>query len=77
MAPAGGMPPRVAAAAVAAPQATPAAAADPDTLKSYMRVQNGSDVRGVAIDTNTAEPITLTPAMMFFIGAAFAGKCPP
>lgn len=37
-----------------------------------MRVQNGSDVRGVALDTNAAEPVTLTPAMMFFIGQAFA-----
>lgn len=50
---------RPAVAAAAAPAAT-TAAADPSTLKAYLRVQNGSDVRGVAIDTNPAEPITLT-----------------
>ena len=37
------------------------AAADPNTLKAYLRVQNGSDVRGVALDSNPAEPVTLTP----------------
>lgn len=37
------------------------AAADPNTLKAYLRVQNGSDVRGVALDNNPAEPVTLTP----------------
>ncbi|PSC71684.1 phosphoglucomutase [Micractinium conductrix] len=59
--------PPAAAAAPAAP-----AAVDPATLKAYLKVQNGSDVRGVAIDTNPNEPITLTPAMMFFLGRAFA-----
>lgn len=65
--------PHVAAAAVAeTPAKTPAA--DPDALKAYQRVQNGSDVRGIALDTNPDEPVTLTPAMMYFLGAAFAGK---
>ena len=63
--------PPAAAAAPAAP-----AAVDPATLKAYLKVQNGSDVRGVAIDTNPNEPITLTPAMMFFLGRAFAGEAP-
>lgn len=63
--------PHVAAAAVAeTPAKTPAA--DPDALKAYQRVQNGSDVRGIALDTNPDEPVTLTPAMMYFLGAAFA-----
>eukprot|EP00887_Chlorella_sp_A99_P007210 scaffold2.g7210.t1 len=58
-------PARPVAAAAAAPPATAAAtsssAAEQETLKAYLRTQNGSDVRGVALDR-----------MMFFIGAAFA-----
>ena len=50
---------RVAARAAAAEAA--GAAVDPSTLKAYLRVQNGSDVRGVALDSNPAEPVTLTP----------------
>jgi hypothetical protein len=60
-----------AAADAAAPPPPPPV--DPAALKAYLRVQNGSDVRGVALDINPAEPVTLTPAMLFFIGAAFAG----
>ena len=48
-------------AAAAAPAQAAGAAVDPGTLKAYLRVQNGSDVRGVALDSNPAEPITLTP----------------
>lgn len=69
---------RLAARADSATAAAPAAAAaaagvDPDTLKAYLKVQNGSDVRGVALDSNPAEPVTLTPAMMLFIGQVGAG----
>lgn len=40
----------------------------------FMRLQNGSDVRGVAADLGHAdvEPITLTPGRAYFIGRAFA-----
>jgi len=34
-------------------------------------VQNGSDIRGVAVDGVEGEPVSLTPAMVFFIGQAF------
>lgn len=60
-----------AATAVVAPKAG-STTANPKALKAYLRVQNGSDVRGVALDTNPKEPITLTPSMMFFLGGAFA-----
>lgn len=40
---------RVAAAAGASP--LPASNADKEALAAYLKVQNGSDVRGVAIDT--------------------------
>ncbi|KAL4451395.1 hypothetical protein ABPG77_009467 [Micractinium sp. CCAP 211/92] len=50
----------------------PASSADKEALAAYLKVQNGSDVRGVAIDTKPSEPVTLTPSMMFFIGQAFA-----
>ena len=51
------------------------ATADPAALKAYLKVQNGSDVRGVALDLNPADPVTLTASMMFFLGGAFAGAC--
>lgn len=37
-----------------------------------MRLQNGSDVRGVALPLVPAEPVTLTPAAAADLGAAFA-----
>ena len=47
---------------------TPASA----TTTAYTKVQNGSDIRGVALDLNPDQPVTLTPIMMFFVGASFA-----
>jgi len=40
-------------------------------LKTFTRLQNGSDVRGIAIDGVPKEPVSLTPGIAFFIGAAF------
>merc|ERR1712159_979382 len=40
----------------------------PDSLK---RLQNGSDVRGVALDGIENEPITITPESVFCLGCAF------
>ncbi len=64
-------PPRAAAsgrpAAAAAPADVP-----PATAAAYARVQNGSDVRGIALELEPGEEVTLTPGMLFFIGRAFA-----
>jgi phosphomannomutase len=40
--------------------------------QQWMRLQNGSDVRGVALEGVADEPVTLTPAIVRSIGAAFA-----
>ncbi|KAK9839193.1 hypothetical protein WJX81_000583 [Elliptochloris bilobata] len=63
-----------AAAAVAAP-APPAAQAEeaPDAVfPLYKKLQNGSDVRGIAVDGVKDEVRNLTPTAAFFIGAAMA-----
>lgn len=39
---------------------------------TWFKLQNGSDVRGVAIDGVDGEPVTLTPEIVRPIGAAFA-----
>jgi hypothetical protein len=41
-------------------------------FRSFKRLQNGSDIRGVALDGVPGEPLTLTLGAAFFIGAAFA-----
>lgn len=43
-----------------------------DTLKAFKKLQNGSDIRGVAVDGVQGQPINLTPATAYFIGKAFA-----
>ncbi|GAB0489429.1 hypothetical protein MMPV_000648 [Pyropia vietnamensis] len=52
--------------------ATAAAAAAAAAAGDLMRLQNGSDVRGVALPLIPAEPVTLTPAAAAELGAAFA-----
>lgn len=37
----------------------------------YMRLQNGSDVRGIALDGVEGQPVNLTPDIASFIAAAF------
>eukprot|EP00882_Tetradesmus_deserticola_P013250 GHRQ01014052.1.p1 GENE.GHRQ01014052.1~~GHRQ01014052.1.p1 ORF type:complete len:290 (+),score=96.80 GHRQ01014052.1:649-1518(+) len=51
------------------PPAAPPAAAD--VAHAFKRLQNGSDVRGVALAVNSSDTITLTPASAFFIAAGF------
>lgn len=41
------------------------------TPESLKRLQNGSDVRGVALDGVENEPITITPESVFCLGCAF------
>lgn len=41
-----------------------------DTAQAFRRIQNGSDIRGVAMSV-PGEEVTLTPAVGFFIGKAF------
>ena len=45
-----------------------AAAAPTPTELIYSRLQNGSDIRGVAIAGVEGQPLTLSPAVAFFIG---------
>lgn len=40
--------------------------------KRFKILQNGSDIRGVAVDGVPNEPVTLTPGIAFFVGHAFA-----
>eukprot|EP00195_Chlamydomonas_chlamydogama_P017784 CAMPEP_0202892036 /NCGR_PEP_ID=MMETSP1392-20130828/1893_1 /ASSEMBLY_ACC=CAM_ASM_000868 /TAXON_ID=225041 /ORGANISM="Chlamydomonas chlamydogama, Strain SAG 11-48b" /LENGTH=606 /DNA_ID=CAMNT_0049575911 /DNA_START=302 /DNA_END=2123 /DNA_ORIENTATION=- len=40
--------------------------------KRLKRLQNGSDIRGIAVAGIPNEPVTLTPGVVFFIGQAFA-----
>ena len=50
-----------------------ALASDRDTiLEQYKYLQNGSDIRGVAIEGVQGEPVTLTPAAATDIARAFA-----
>ncbi|WIA15225.1 hypothetical protein OEZ85_001902 [Tetradesmus obliquus] len=51
------------------PPAAPPASAD--VAQAFKRLQNGSDVRGVALAVNPGDAITLTPAAAFFIAAGF------
>eukprot|EP00882_Tetradesmus_deserticola_P014684 GHRQ01015624.1.p1 GENE.GHRQ01015624.1~~GHRQ01015624.1.p1 ORF type:complete len:589 (+),score=228.84 GHRQ01015624.1:649-2415(+) len=51
------------------PPAAPPAAAD--VAHAFKRLQNGSDVRGVALAVTPTDTITLTPASAFFIAAGF------
>ncbi len=41
-------------------------------MEHYFRLQNGSDVRGVALEGIEGEPVTLTPAIARTIGYAFS-----
>jgi hypothetical protein len=68
---AGNMPTAAAAAAAAAGAGTPAAAASTDTAAAFKRLQNGSDIRGVAMQADPSHVVTLTPAAVFYIGRAF------
>eukprot|EP00879_Flechtneria_rotunda_P007756 GHRR01008129.1.p2 GENE.GHRR01008129.1~~GHRR01008129.1.p2 ORF type:complete len:228 (+),score=58.22 GHRR01008129.1:217-900(+) len=50
----------------------PAAAARADDVNNaFKRLQNGSDVRGVALASKPGELVTLTPSAVYFIAAAF------
>uniref|UniRef100_A0A061R0N2 phosphoglucomutase (alpha-D-glucose-1,6-bisphosphate-dependent) n=1 Tax=Tetraselmis sp. GSL018 TaxID=582737 RepID=A0A061R0N2_9CHLO len=52
-----------------------AAAASEETVdvrKSFLRLQNGSDIRGVALEGIKGQPVNLTEGRAFYIGAAFA-----
>ncbi|KAK9795557.1 hypothetical protein WJX73_007766 [Symbiochloris irregularis] len=62
---------RVISAAVASPPAE-RSGQEVQTIASYKKLQNGSDVRGVAIDGVEGEPLTLTANSAYFIGAALA-----
>jgi phosphomannomutase len=42
------------------------------TMEKYFRLQNGSDVRGVALEGIEGEPVTLTPEMARTFGLAFS-----
>lgn len=48
-----------------------AAVSEADVQKAFKRLQNGSDIRGVALSTKPDEAVTLTPAAAFFIASAF------
>ena len=39
--------------------------------KKYLKLQNGSDVRGVALEGIEGEAVNLTPEIVTFIAAAF------
>lgn len=41
-------------------------------MKDYKKLQNGSDIRGVALEGVAGEPVNLTPAAAHDFGAAFA-----
>ena len=40
--------------------------------KKYLKLQNGSDVRGVALENPDGEQVNLTPEIVTYIAAAFA-----
>ena len=50
-------------AAVAAPEAPAATSTSPDTKSLYMPLQNGSDVRGVAVEGDPSPLHTLMPVL--------------
>jgi len=41
-------------------------------IKQYKRLQNGSDVRGVALEGVEGEPVTLSPETAYFVACGFA-----
>jgi phosphomannomutase len=43
-----------------------------DLSTAFQRLQNGSDIRGIALDDRPDEPVTLTPARLFYVGKGFA-----
>ncbi len=45
-----------------------------DELVSYLKLQNGSDIRGVAVDGVEGEAVNLTPHRVYFIAKAFAER---
>ena len=49
---------------MAAPEAPPATSTTPDTKSLYMPLQNGSDVRGVAVDGALGLYSALMPAQI-------------
>lgn len=57
---------------VAACLAVGPTARNADTLAAFKRLQNGSDIRGVALQADPSHVITLTPAAAYFIGRGFA-----
>lgn len=42
------------------------------TLAAFKKLQNGSDIRGVAVEGVEGQPVNLSPATAYFIGRAFA-----
>lgn len=62
----------ISAATAAPPSETSRSGQDVQTIASYKKLQNGSDVRGVAIEGVEDEPLTLTANSAYFIGAALA-----
>ncbi|CAL5224325.1 g6994 [Coccomyxa viridis] len=59
-------------AAVAAPEAPAATSTAPDTKSLYMPLQNGSDVRGVAVEGVPGEKQTLNATVAYFMGCGLA-----
>lgn len=47
-------------------------APDPAIASAYLKLQNGSDIRGVAIEGVPDEPVTMTPTVAFYVGLGFA-----
>ncbi|MCR4842754.1 MAG: phosphomannomutase/phosphoglucomutase [Eubacterium sp.] len=43
-----------------------------NTLEDYLKLQNGSDIRGVAVDTPDGAPVNLDGVRIYFIARAFA-----
>ncbi|KXZ43378.1 hypothetical protein GPECTOR_92g601 [Gonium pectorale] len=43
-----------------------------DLVHRFRRLQNGSDIRGIALEGVPNEPVTLSSGVVFFIGVAFA-----
>ena len=41
-------------------------------MPDYMKLQNGSDIRGVAIETEGGKPVNLTKDVAMAVGGAFA-----
>lgn len=42
-----------------------------DLHAAFQKLQNGSDIRGFALDDNPEEPMNLTPGRMYYVGRAF------